>query len=102
VTGRSGDTIVTGGENVSPAEVEAVLETHPAVSEAAVFARPDPEWREAVTAAVVLLPGARAAEADLRAHCRRALATFKVPKAIEVVAALPRTASGKLRRARLR
>src|SRR4051812_13542444 len=98
VTGRKADTIVTGGENVAPAEVEAVLAEHPAVAEAAVYGRPDPEWGEAVLAALVLRPDATATEEELRAHCRARLAAFKVPKAMMFVTALPRTASGKLLR----
>jgi O-succinylbenzoic acid--CoA ligase len=96
VTGRKAETIVTGGENVAPAEVEAVLEAHPAVIEAAVHGRPDPEWGEAVVATVVAR-GAIAPE-ELRAHCAARLAAFKVPKAITFTDALPRTASGKLLR----
>jgi O-succinylbenzoic acid--CoA ligase len=100
VTGRKSDLIVSGGENVAPAEVEAVLEAHPAVAEALVEGRPDPQWGEAVAARVVLKPGAGATEADLREFCAGRLAAFKVPKTIELVAALPRTASGKLIRRR--
>jgi O-succinylbenzoic acid--CoA ligase len=96
VTGRKADTIVTGGENVAPAEVEATLLEHPAVADAAVFARPHPEWGEAVTARVVLR--AAAEPEDLRRWCGERLARFKVPKAIEVADALPRTPSGKLLR----
>ncbi len=99
VTGRAADTIVTGGENVAPAEVEAVLERHPAVAEAAVHGRPDPEWGEAVVATVVLRDAA--SEAELVAHARTHLAAFAVPKAIAVVDALPRTPSGKLLRSAL-
>jgi O-succinylbenzoic acid--CoA ligase len=102
VTGRKADLIVTGGENVAPAEVEAALAEHPDVAEAAVFARPDPKWGEAVTALVVPRPGARPEAAALRAHCRARLAPFKVPKAFELVPELPRTESGKVRRAALR
>ncbi len=98
VTGRAADTIVTGGENVAPAEVEAVLETHPAVAEAAVHGRPDEEWGEAVVATVVLRDGMRADAETLRAHVRERLAPFKVPKAVAFAAALPRTPSGKLLR----
>lgn len=98
VTGRVADTIVTGGENVAPAEVEAVLEAHPAVAEAAVHARPDDEWGEAVVATVVLREGMRADAEELRAHVRARLAPFKVPKAVAFAAALPRTSSGKLLR----
>jgi O-succinylbenzoic acid--CoA ligase len=102
VTGRRGDVIITGGENVSPAEVEAALAEHPDVAESAVFARPHPLWGEAVTALVVARPGAELRQATLRAHCLERLAGFKVPKAFELVAELPRTASGKVRRADLR
>jgi O-succinylbenzoic acid--CoA ligase len=102
VTGRLSELIVSGGENVAPAEVEAVLEQHPAVAEAGVFARPDPEWGEAIIAAVVPRNGAPLDAEELRAFCRARLAGFKVPKAIETVGVLPRTASGKLRRGALR
>jgi o-succinylbenzoate---CoA ligase len=102
VVGRRSETIVSGGENVAPAEVEAALESHPAVSEVAVFGRPDAEWGERVVAAVVLREGATAAPDDLRAHAAARLARFKVPKEVELRAALPRTASGKVRRAELR
>ena len=95
---ESPTTIVTGGENVAPAEVEAVLEAHPAVAEAAVHGRPDPDWGEAVVATVVLREGMRVGPEDLRAHCAGRLAGFKVPKAIVLSGALPRTESGKLRR----
>jgi o-succinylbenzoate---CoA ligase len=102
VTGRKTDTIVTGGENVAPAEVEAVLTAHPDVLDAAVVGRPDPEWGEALTALVVPRPG-RTLEPDaVRAFCRERLAGFKVPKTVEAVERLPRTASGKLVRGQLR
>ena len=100
VIGRKADTIVTGGENVAPAEVEAVLLEHPAVAEAGVFARPHPEWGEAVTASVVLR--AAADPEELRRFCGERLARYKVPKAVEVTATLPRTPSGKLLRRELR
>jgi O-succinylbenzoic acid--CoA ligase len=102
VTGRRSELIVSGGENVAPAEVEAVLEQHPAVAEAGVFGRADAEWGEAVVAAVVPRNGAPLDAEEVRAFCRARLAGFKVPKAIEEVRALPRTASGKLRRGALR
>jgi O-succinylbenzoic acid--CoA ligase len=102
VTGRKDELIVTGGENVAPAEVEAVLVAHPDLVEAAVFGREDPLWGEAVTARVVPRAGAEVDEAQLRRHCAARLAPFKVPKAFEFVAALPRTSSGKVRRADLR
>jgi O-succinylbenzoic acid--CoA ligase len=103
IVGRKADTIVTGGENVAPAEVEAVLEAHPAVVEAAVLGRPDDQWGEAVVALVRLRAGAEATTAqELRAHCAARLARFKVPKAYTMIAEpLPRTGSGKLLRRQL-
>ncbi len=94
VTGRKTDTIITGGENVAPAEVEAVLEQHPGVREAAVVGRPDAEWGEALAALIV----GDADPEDLRAFARDRLPGFKVPKSVETVRSLPRTASGKLLR----
>jgi O-succinylbenzoic acid--CoA ligase len=103
VTGRKADTIVSGGENVAPAEVEAVLESHPHVLEAAVLGRSDPEWGEAVTALVVARPGRILEEQALREHCARALAPYKLPKRMVLTAEpLPRTPSGKLLRRQLR
>ena len=98
IVGRKADTIVTGGENVAPAEVEAVLEADPGVLEAAVTARPDDEWGEAIVALIRPRdPLAPPAEADLRAHCAAHLARFKLPKAyIMRTDPLPRTPSGKL------
>ena len=101
VIGRKTDTIVSGGENVAPAEVEAVLRAHPAVADAGVFARPHAEWGEAVTARVVLRPGAAATGEELRAFAAERLARFKVPKAVELTDTLPRTESGKLLRREL-
>jgi O-succinylbenzoic acid--CoA ligase len=101
VAGRKSETIVTGGENVAPAEVEAVLLAHPAVLEAAVHAREDAEWGEAVVATVVLRHGVVASAEELQRHCATRLASFKVPKDVGFARALPRTASGKLLRASL-
>ncbi|HSS58018.1 MAG TPA: AMP-binding protein, partial [Solirubrobacteraceae bacterium] len=100
VAGRKADTIVSGGENVAPAEVEAVLEAHPDVVEAAVHGRVDSEWGEAVVATVVAAPEVEAEE--LRAWCAERLAKFKVPKDIAFAVALPRTPSGKVARKELR
>jgi O-succinylbenzoic acid--CoA ligase len=103
VTGRKADTIVSGGENVSPSEVEAVLEGHPGVLEAAVVGRSDGEWGEAVTAIVVGRSDPPPDVEELRAHCARALAPYKVPKRFEPRdERLPRTRSGKLLRRELR
>jgi len=102
VDGRKDDLIVTGGENVMPERVEEVLCSHPNVADAAVVGRPDPEWQEAVTAVVVLRPGAHEDAESLRAHCAQELAGYEVPKSFIFVADLPRTASGKLMRNVLR
>jgi len=102
VTGRKADTIISGGENVAPAEVEAVLEAHEDVLEAAVLGREDHQWGEIVSAIVVPREGRTPAEGDLREHCARALAGYKVPKRFELRAEpLPRTPSGKLLRREL-
>ncbi len=101
IIGRKSDTIVTGGENVAPAEVEAVLLEHPDVADAAVHPRPDPEWGEAVIATIVLRDGAQPAPEELREFCAGRVARFKVPKSIEFAPELPRTASGKLLRRQL-
>jgi O-succinylbenzoic acid--CoA ligase len=102
ITGRKADTIVSGGENVAPSEVEAVLEAHPDVLEAAVVARADERWGEAVTAIVVARPGSTPDVETLRGHCATLLAPYKVPKRIELRAEpLPRTRSGKLLRREL-
>jgi o-succinylbenzoate---CoA ligase len=97
VEGRLKDVIVSGGENVACAEVERVLEEHPAVVEAAVVGLPDPEWGEVVTAFVVVNGDA----GDLIAHCRERLAGYKVPRALHTVDVLPRNAAGKLLRREL-
>jgi o-succinylbenzoate---CoA ligase len=102
VQDRIDDVIVTGGENVVPAEVEQVLMRHPEVEDAAVIGREDPEWQEAVTAVVVLRGDADLPTEELRRHCASELAGYKVPKRIEIASALPRTPSGKLLRRALR
>ncbi|HEY0316686.1 MAG TPA: o-succinylbenzoate--CoA ligase [Solirubrobacterales bacterium] len=102
VKDRIDDLIVSGGENVVPAEVEEVLLRHPEVADAAVVGREDPEWQQAVTAVVVLESGSQVTPDDLRRHCAGSLADFKVPKRIELASALPRTPSGKLLRRALR
>jgi o-succinylbenzoate---CoA ligase len=101
VIGRKRDTIVTGGENVAPAEVEGVLEEHPQVGEAGVFGRPHPVWGEAVSARVVPSGEIAPTADELRAHCSERLAGYKVPKTFELAKRLPRTPSGKLLRREL-
>ncbi len=102
VTDRIGDLIVTGGENVIPAEIEEALMRHPDVLDAAAVGRADSEWQEAVAAVVVLREGALEDEEELRRHCAVTLADFKIPKRFEFISELPRTASGKLLRRELR
>jgi o-succinylbenzoate---CoA ligase len=99
VEGRLKELIVTGGENVAPLEVEQALLAHPAVADAAVAGRPDPEWGEAIAAFVV--PRERVDPEALRAWCRERLEPHKVPKRVELVESLPRGPGGKLIRARL-
>jgi o-succinylbenzoate---CoA ligase len=94
VEGRIADTIVTGGENVAAAEVEEALLTHPAIADAAVVGRPDPEWGQAVHAFVVVVGDA----SNLDAHLRERLAGYKRPKQIHQVDEIPRNAAGKLLR----
>src|SRR3954453_18981712 len=94
--------VITGGENVYPREVEEVLLSHPAVAECGVTGAPHPYWGEAVTAFVVLRPGASAGEEQLNALCRERLSRYKVPKAIRFVPALPRNAMGKVLRRELK
>lgn len=102
VADRRDDLIISGGENVYPAEVEAVLAEHDTVAEAAVAGAPDDRWGAVPVAFVV---AAEAAEVDpdaLLSHCRDRLAAYKVPQRVEVVAALPRSAFGKVLRHELR
>ncbi len=102
VHGRRDDLIITGGENVWPHAVEAALCDMPAIADAAVAGVPDPEWGAAVTAWIVLAPGADAPDlAAVRDHVRASLPAYAAPRRLHVVDSLPRTALGKLRRAAL-
>jgi fatty-acyl-CoA synthase len=98
IDGRDDDMIVSGGENVFPAEVEDLLAAHPDVAEAAVVGVPDDEFGQRLKAIVVRRPGASLSVADVKAHVRSQLARYKVPGTVEFVDALPRTVTGKLRR----
>ena len=93
---RLKDMIVSGGENVYPAEVENVLMTHPGVADAAVIGVPDQRWGEAVKAVIVASPGAELSAEDVIAYARTRLGGFKLPKSVDFVASLPRNPSGKL------
>jgi acyl-CoA synthetase (AMP-forming)/AMP-acid ligase II len=102
VAGRKDDMIIRGGENVAPAEVEAVLVSHPAVEEAAVVGVPDDEWGQRVTAFVALRPGATATAEDLGEFCRQRLASFKKPETFRFLPELPKNPMGKILRRELR
>ena len=99
---RAKDLIISGGENISSTEVEGVLYKHPAVLETAVIAIPDEKWGEVPKAIIVLKPDAAVSEGEIIQFCRANMAHFKAPKEVEFVEALPKTATGKLQKYRLR
>lgn len=102
VVARKYDLIISGGENIYPAEIENVLLEHPAIVEACVVGCPDERWGEAAVAAVVLKPGARLSAADVIAMLDGRIARYKQPRAVRFVDSLPRTALGKVKREELR
>jgi long-chain acyl-CoA synthetase len=102
VIDRIKDMVITGGENVYPAEVENALSSHPAVAACAVIGVPHEKWGEAVHAFVVLRPGAALADAELDQHCRSQISGFKCPKTYEFRDKLPLTAAGKVQKTELR
>jgi o-succinylbenzoate---CoA ligase len=102
VVSRRADLIISGGENIYPAEVEAALLAHPAVEEVGVVGLPDARWGQVPAAYVRLRPGAALSEAEAIAFCRERLAGYKLPRHIRFVEALPRNAAGKLLRDTLR
>jgi long-chain acyl-CoA synthetase len=99
---RRSDLVLVSGFNVYPAEVERVLDAHPAVAESAVIGVPDPRTGNAVRAVVALRPGREVTFAELRDHAAASLARYKVPTSVQVLAALPHSLTGKVSRARLR
>ncbi|UNU41957.1 fatty acid--CoA ligase [Sphingopyxis sp. YF1] len=99
---RMKDMIISGGENVYPAEVESAIFGHPAVQEVAVIGIPDAKWGETVKAVVVPKPGMSVDEGDIIAWARERIAAFKAPRSVDVIEALPRNASGKILRKDLR
>jgi fatty-acyl-CoA synthase len=99
---RMKDLIISGGENISSLEVENCLVSHPAIAEAAVIGVPDPKWGERVKAVVVLKPGKNASATDIIEFCQGRIAAYKKPRSVDFVAALPRTASGKVLKRELR
>jgi acyl-CoA synthetase (AMP-forming)/AMP-acid ligase II len=94
--------IISGGENIYPAEVEAVLARHPAVADVAVLGRQDPTWGEAVHAVIIPASGQTVPAGEIIAWCRDRLAHFKCPKSVEFTDALPRTTTGKVLKRELR
>jgi acyl-CoA synthetase (AMP-forming)/AMP-acid ligase II len=94
--------IISGGENIYPAEVENAVFSHPAVAEVAVVGVPDDKWGEAGKAMVVLKPGASATAEDIILHTRKLIAGYKVPKSVDFIPALPRNGTGKILRRELR
>src|SRR3954454_6413663 len=102
ISDRKKDVIITGGENVSSIEVEDVVFSHPAVAEVAVIGIPDDKWGELVTALVVPAEGAQVTEEEIIAHCRGRIAGYKIPKRVEFRDAIPRTATGKIQKFKLR
>ena len=102
IVDRKKDMFISGGENVYPAEVEAVLKSHPEVADAAVVAGADPKWGEVGHAFIILRSGALADEAAIRAHCEGGLARYKHPGTIRFVEEMPRTGSGKVVKGALR
>ena len=99
---RIKDMIVSGGENVYPAEIESALFEHPAVADAAVIGVPSEQWGEAILAFLVLKPGESVTSDDLVEFCRSSLAGFKVPRQFEFIEEIPRNASGKVLKKDLR
>jgi fatty-acyl-CoA synthase len=98
IVGRADNMFITGGENVSPEEIENALRTHPAVSASICAGIPDEKWGEVPMAMVVLHPGQSVTDADLRAHCKERLAAYKVPKFVTIADTVPMTPMGKLDR----
>lgn len=99
---RIKDMIISGGENISSTEIEGVLYKHPDILEVAVIAVPDEKWGEVPKAVVVLQPESSITEQELIDYCRSKMAHFKAPKAFDFVESLPKTATGKLQKFRLR
>ncbi len=99
---RRTDLIVSGGENVYPAEVEAVLRQHPQIEHASVVGVDHPEWGQVVSAMIVIIPNSELSAADIQTYCREFLAGYKIPRFIQFAPQLPETASGKIHRSAVR
>jgi len=102
ITGRKKDLIIRGGENISPGEIEATLDEHPAIEESAVIGVPDPEWGEVIKAVIVPKPGQKPDPAELTAYVKARLASYKAPTYYAIVDELPRNPMGKVLKTELR
>ena len=94
--------VISGGVNIYPAEIESCLINHPEISDCAVFGIPDDDFGEALAAYVQPAPGSVLGDDDVRAHVREHLASYKIPKVVELVGDLPREDSGKIFKRKLR
>jgi fatty-acyl-CoA synthase len=102
IVGRYKDMIISGGENIYAAEVEAIFREHPAVADAALIGVPDEKWGEVGLIIVAMKPGQQTTAAELLAHCQGRLAKYKIPKRIEYIDSLPYSAYGKVIKAELK
>ncbi len=102
IADRLKDVIISGGENIYPAEVESALRAHPAIADCGVIGVPDERWGEVGRAVVVLRPGGQADEADILGFLDGRIARFKIPRSVTFVAELPRTGTGKIAKKALR
>jgi len=102
IVDRMKDMIVSGGENVYSLEVENALQRHPAVASCAVIGIPDDTWGELVHAVLVLKPGATASAEQIQDHCKSLIASYKCPRQVEFVGALPISGAGKVLKSKLR
>jgi len=102
VVGRKKDMVKSGGISIYPLEIEGVLYKHPDVVEAAVIGVPDPQWGEALKAVVVLKEGSTVSDAELMRFCKEQLASYKVPKSVDIVSSLPHTEVGKVNKLKLK
>jgi fatty-acyl-CoA synthase len=102
IVGRKKDLLISGGENIYPAEIEGLLATHPSIAEAAIIGVPDPKWGEVGRAVVVVRPGTTLTAEEVLAFCDGKLARYKIPKSVVFAPILPRNAMGKVIKAELR
>lgn len=102
IVDRKSDMIISGGENIYPAEIDLILRDHPSVQMAAVIGVPDAEWGEAVKAFIVLKEGMKASEDEIISYCKEKLAGYKKPRSVDFVDSLPMSPAGKILKSKLR